>query len=76
MTGAQEPETVSTTTQRIAESARNHPQRAFTSLAHHLDAGWCPPLKPTVVLHSSQREVLLGKLARLGQVALEARYPV
>lgn len=40
MTGAQEPETVSTTTQRIAESARNHPQRAFTSWAHHLDAGW------------------------------------
>jgi group II intron reverse transcriptase/maturase len=30
MTGAQEPENVSTTTQRIAESARTHPQRAFT----------------------------------------------
>ena len=25
---------------RKPESARNHPQRAFTSLAHHLDAGW------------------------------------
>ena len=30
MTGAQEPENVSTTTQRIAESARTHPQlRSF-----------------------------------------------
>jgi len=40
MTGAQEPENVSTTTQRIAESARIHPQRAFTSLAHHIDLPW------------------------------------
>ena len=40
MTGTQEPANVSTTTQRIAESARTHPQRAFTSLAHHIDLRW------------------------------------
>ncbi len=40
MTGAQEPGNVSTLTQRIATSAREHPQRADTSLAHHLDVDW------------------------------------
>ena len=40
MTGAQEPEDMSTKTQRIAESARTHPQRAFTALAHHIDVAW------------------------------------
>lgn len=40
MAGAQEPEYVSTQGQRIAELARAHPQRAFTSLAHHLDLSW------------------------------------
>jgi RNA-directed DNA polymerase len=40
MTGAQEPESVSTKTQRIAESARTHPQRADTSLAHQIDGQW------------------------------------
>jgi group II intron reverse transcriptase/maturase len=40
MTGTQEPEHVLTKTQRIAESARTHPQRAFVSLAHHIDLEW------------------------------------
>ena len=40
MTGTQEPENVSTKTQRIAESARTHPQWAYTSLAHHIDLPW------------------------------------
>jgi RNA-directed DNA polymerase len=32
--------TVSTKLQQIAESARQHPQRAFTTLAHHIDIEW------------------------------------
>lgn len=40
MTGAQEPGNVSTVAQRIAISAREHPQRAYTSLAHHLNVDW------------------------------------
>lgn len=32
--------TVSTRQQRIAENARAHPERSFTSLAHHLDRQW------------------------------------
>lgn len=40
MTGAQEPGNVSTVAQRIATSARDHPQRAYTSLAHYLDMDW------------------------------------
>ena len=31
---------VSTRQQRIAENARAHPERSFTSLAHHLDRDW------------------------------------
>jgi len=38
--GAQEPSDVSTQQQRLAELARCHPARAFTSLAHHLDLVW------------------------------------
>jgi group II intron reverse transcriptase/maturase len=33
-------ETVSTKLQRIAETARKHPERAFTTLAHHIDIDW------------------------------------
>jgi RNA-directed DNA polymerase len=40
MTGAQEPENVSTQRQRIATLARTHPARAFSSLAHHIDLSW------------------------------------
>jgi len=40
MTGAQEPESVSTRQQRIAELAKRSPQMAFTSLNHHLDLAW------------------------------------
>lgn len=32
--------TVSTKLQRIAETARQHPERAFTTLAHHIDIAW------------------------------------
>ena len=37
MTGAPNPESMSTGCQRIAELARQAPQMSFTSLAHHLD---------------------------------------
>jgi RNA-directed DNA polymerase len=40
MTGAQEPEVMSTKQVRIAALAERFPQRAFTSLAHHIDAQW------------------------------------
>ena len=32
--------TVSTKLQRITETARQHPERAFTTLAHHIDIAW------------------------------------
>ena len=32
--------TVSTKLQRIAEAARRYPERAFTTLAHHIDIDW------------------------------------
>jgi RNA-directed DNA polymerase len=32
--------TISTKLQRIAEAARQHPERAFTTLAHHIDIDW------------------------------------
>lgn len=40
MAGTQEPESVSTKTQRIAALARAHPDWAFVSLAHHIDLDW------------------------------------
>lgn len=40
MAGTQEPDVVSTKTQRIAAQARTHPDRAFVSLAHHIDLDW------------------------------------
>jgi group II intron reverse transcriptase/maturase len=40
MTGASEPDTVSTKQQRIAELAKQSPAMGFTSLAHHIDIGW------------------------------------
>jgi RNA-directed DNA polymerase len=40
MPGTQEPDNVSTTLQRIAALARIHPDRAFVSLAHHIDLDW------------------------------------
>jgi len=40
MAGAQEPETVSTLQQRIAERAKQSPQTGFTSLAHLMDIVW------------------------------------
>ena len=40
MAGTQEPDDVSTKTQRIAAQARTHPDRAFVSLAHHIDLDW------------------------------------
>src|SRR6516225_1796158 len=40
MTGTPRPEYVSTKQQRIAELARNGPDMAFTTLAHHMDIEW------------------------------------
>src|SRR6185295_7520516 len=40
MTGAQEPEDVSTRRQRIAERAKQSPDVGFTSLAHLMDLDW------------------------------------
>jgi hypothetical protein len=40
MTGTPSSETVSTKRQRIAQLARNCPDRAFTNLAHHIDIDW------------------------------------
>ena len=40
MTGAQEPESVSTLPQRIAERAKRSPELGFTSLAHLMDLSW------------------------------------
>lgn len=37
MDGAQPPASVSTRLQRIADMAREHPDRVFTNLAHHID---------------------------------------
>jgi len=40
MPGTPSPETISTRRQRIAELARQSPQAAFTTLAHHIDIDW------------------------------------
>jgi RNA-directed DNA polymerase len=40
MPGTPRPDPVSTKRQRIAELARNGPDRAFTNLAHHMDIEW------------------------------------
>ena len=40
MIGTPRPETVFTKQQRIAELARNGPEMAFTTLAHHIDINW------------------------------------
>ena len=40
MAGASEPDPVSTRQQRIAELAKQAPQRGFTSLNHHIDLRW------------------------------------
>jgi group II intron reverse transcriptase/maturase len=40
MTGASEPEDMSTRQQRLAELAKQSPEMGFTSLAHHLDLEW------------------------------------
>jgi RNA-directed DNA polymerase len=40
MAGTPRPGTVSTKQQRIAELARNAPDMAFTTLAHHIDIDW------------------------------------
>jgi RNA-directed DNA polymerase len=40
MLGTPRPETVFTKQQRIAELARNGPDMAFTTLAHHIDINW------------------------------------
>lgn len=37
MEGTQSPQDISTRLQRIAQMARTHPQRAFETLAHHID---------------------------------------
>jgi RNA-directed DNA polymerase len=36
----QSSQTTYTKLQRIAEAARRHPERAFTTLAHHIDIAW------------------------------------
>jgi RNA-directed DNA polymerase len=40
MPGTPSPETISTRRQRIAELARQAPQAALTTLAHHIDIDW------------------------------------
>jgi RNA-directed DNA polymerase len=40
MPGTPRPDSVSTKRRRIAELARNCPDMAFTTLAHHIDIGW------------------------------------
>jgi group II intron reverse transcriptase/maturase len=40
MTGTSKPTTISTKLQRIATLARNAPEMAFTTLAHHIDVEW------------------------------------
>src|SRR5512144_663118 len=40
MPGTPSPETISTRRQRIAELARQSPQAALTTLAHHIDIDW------------------------------------
>ncbi len=40
MTGASEPDYVSTRQQQIAELAKQDPQRGLFSLAHHIDFRW------------------------------------
>ena len=40
MIGTPRPDTVFTKQQRIAELARNGPEMAFTTLAHHIDIDW------------------------------------
>lgn len=40
MTGTPSPDPISTRRQRIAELARQSPQAAFTTLAHHIDIDW------------------------------------
>ncbi len=40
MIGTPRPATVLTKQQRIAELARNGPDMAFTTLAHHIDINW------------------------------------
>jgi hypothetical protein len=40
MPGTPGPDPISTRRQRIAELARQSPQAAFTTLAHHIDIDW------------------------------------
>ena len=40
MEGTQSSQPISTKLLRIAEAARQHPERAFTTLAHHIDRAW------------------------------------
>lgn len=40
MTGISEPGLISTKLQRIATLAKQAPEMAFTSLAHHIDIDW------------------------------------
>lgn len=40
MQRAQNLSNISTRQQRIAELSKEHPERAFTNLAHHIDVGW------------------------------------
>src|SRR3954452_12678943 len=40
MPGTSSPDPISTRRQRIAELARQSPQAAFTTLAHHIDIDW------------------------------------
>src|SRR3954469_3041015 len=40
MPGTPRPDPISTRRQRIAELARQSPQAAFTTLAHHIDIDW------------------------------------
>lgn len=40
MTGTQQPERMSTQRQRLAYLGQRYPERAFVSIAHHMDMAW------------------------------------
>lgn len=78
------PTGVYTRQQRIACNARSHPERAFTSLAHHLDLDWLLEAyrrirKDGAVGVDGQTAAefeadLYGNLERLREAALSGRY--
>jgi RNA-directed DNA polymerase len=63
MSGASEPDSMSTRQQRIAELAKQSPQMGFTSLAHHIGLSW--------LLHAHQSTRKDGAAGVDGQTAAD-----